>query len=202
MAQLIDQIDREQTRWAFGGYVAATDESVGQEMLFGRVVGDDDWLLSSGTSADMVVGIGHPQVRARALQAYIAAGQRFSFPNLIHPSATLDPRSVTLGRGNIVTAGCIFTCDIEIGDFNLFNWQTTVGHDARVGSFSVLNPSVNVSGGVAIGDRVLVGTGAQILEGRVVGSDATVGAGAVVTQDVDPASTVVGIPARPIATKA
>lgn len=201
MAQLIEQINREKGRWSFAGYIAATGEPVGHELRFGPVLGDDEWFLSSGVSADVVIGVGHPKVRAKALEAYLREGSRFSFPNLIHPTASVDVPGVVLGRGNVVTAGCIFTCDIEVADFNLFNLQTTVGHDVRVGSFSVLNPTVNVSGGVSIGDRVLVGTGVQILEGRTIGSDATVGAGAVVTQDVDVGTTVVGVPARPIAKK-
>ena len=108
----------------------------------------------------------------------------------------LDPGHVRLGRGNVVTAGCVFTVDIEVGDFNLFNWTVTVGHDARIGTACVINPGAHVSGFVSIGDRVLVGTGASILEGRTVGGDARVGAGAVVTHDVPPGVTVVGVPAR------
>jgi acetyltransferase-like isoleucine patch superfamily enzyme len=42
-----------------------------------------------------------------------------------------------------------------------------------------------------------VGVGAILLPGVVVGADATVAAGAVVTRDVPPGHTVMGIPARP-----
>lgn len=116
--------------------------------------------------------------------------------DFVHPSAICDPREVELGLGNAITAGCVFTMDIIAGDYNLFNWQTTVGHDARLGAGNVLNPPVNVSGGVVIGDAVLIGTGAQVLEGLTVADGATVGAGAVVTRDVAAGTTVVGVPAR------
>ena len=145
-----------------------------------------------------MVGIGYPSVRARALARYLAAGDRFIYPNFVHPRANVDPALVKFGRGNVVTAGTVMTCDIEIGDFNLFNLNTTVGHDARVGSFNVFNPSVNLSGDVRIGDRVLVGTGAQVLEHLTVGSDATIGAGALVRAPVGSGDTVVGVPARPL----
>jgi serine acetyltransferase len=52
---------------------------------------------------------------------------------------------------------------------------------------------------VTLGRGVLVGTGAQVLQYITVGDHATVGAGAVVTRDVPPAITVVGIPAKPLA---
>jgi acetyltransferase-like isoleucine patch superfamily enzyme len=43
---------------------------------------------------------------------------------------------------------------------------------------------------------VYIGAGATILPGVRIGKAAIVGAGAVVTRDVDPATTVVGIPAK------
>jgi serine O-acetyltransferase len=45
---------------------------------------------------------------------------------------------------------------------------------------------------------VVVGSGAQILGPIVVGEGAKVGANSVVTKDVAPRSTVVGIPAKPV----
>ncbi len=48
-----------------------------------------------------------------------------------------------------------------------------------------------------IGTGALIGTGAQVLQYLQVGAGAIVAAGAVVTRDVNPGTTVVGIPARP-----
>jgi acetyltransferase-like isoleucine patch superfamily enzyme len=147
-----------------------------------------------------VLGIGRPGARLAAGRRLLASN-RLRFPTFVHPSAICDPLGVELGLGNVITAGCVFTVDIAATDFNLFNWQTTVGHDARLGAGNVLNPAVNISGGVVVGDAVLIGTGAQVLEGRTVADGAIVGAGAVVTQDVAAGTTVVGVPARPRASE-
>ena len=50
-----------------------------------------------------------------------------------------------------------------------------------------------------IGDRAFIGAGARILGGIKIGHDAKVGSNAVVLSDVAPRTTVVGIPARPVA---
>lgn len=48
------------------------------------------------------------------------------------------------------------------------------------------------------GDNVFIGAGARVLGGITIGDDAVIGANAVVIHDVPAATTVVGIPARPV----
>ena len=199
MAMVAEHLNAREHRWRILGFIAASPDEKGRDLGVAPVLGDDEWFLSQSIGADVLIGIGFPKVRARVLGRYLERGDRFTYPNLVHPRASLDFRRVEMGRGNVVTAGVAMTCDIQVGDFNLFNLNVTVGHDDTIGSYNVFNPGVNLSGGLKVGDRVLVGTGAQILEGLSVGSDATVGAGAVVRADVQPGQTVVGIPAKPIA---
>lgn len=202
MALLIDQINASAPQWDFVGFIGDSGAEVGKDLGGAPILGDDAWLLSQDFEADLVIGVGYPQVRAKIAAQYLRQGDRFVYPNLIHPSAIVEPRKVRIGRGNVITARTTFTCDIEVGDFNLFNLHTTVGHDVRIGSYNVLNPSVNVSGGVRMGERILLGTGSQVLENVSIQSDAIVGAGAVVRSEVLSGQTVVGIPAKPLERRA
>ena len=198
MAMLMEAANARSCLWRFLGFVGHDAAEKGKSLGLGSVLGDDAWLLAQDLEVDILCGIGFPKIKERALRPYLEQCDRFGFPNLIHPSANLDFRRVNLGRGNAITAGCSFTCDIEVGDFNLFNLNMTVGHDARIGNFNVFNPSVNVSGGVHVGDRVLAGTGCQILENLAIGDDAILGAGSVVRTVVAAGTTMVGIPAKPL----
>jgi sugar O-acyltransferase (sialic acid O-acetyltransferase NeuD family) len=198
MAMLMEVVNARTCAWRFLGFVGHDAAETGKDLGLGKVLGDDAWLLAQGLEVDLVCGIGFPKVKEKALRPYLALGGPFGFPNLVHPTANLDFRRVELGKGNTITAGCSFTCDIEVGDFNLFNLNMTVGHDARIGSFNVFNPSVNVSGGVRVGNRVLAGTGCQILENLPVGDDAILGAGSVIRAEVAAGLTMVGVPAKPL----
>jgi sugar O-acyltransferase (sialic acid O-acetyltransferase NeuD family) len=201
MAMLADQVNARRHHWKILGFIGDSSAEAGRDLGLAPILGDDTWLLGQDIEADLVVGIGYPSVKAKVVEKYLGQGSRFGFPNLVHPQACLDFRRIELGRGNVVTGGCQFTCDIVVGDFNLFNLNVTVGHDARIGDYNVFNPSVNVSGGVHVGNRVLVGTGCQILEQLEVGDGAILGAGAVVTKPVPPGITVVGVPAKPLVIK-
>lgn len=194
-AQLARQMDPAASRWQLISFVAEDESQLGQRLGYGEVRLTDAMLLDRTEPADVVIGIGHPKVRRRIAER-LEAQRQLTFPNLIHPSVDIDMTCVSLGRGNIVTKGVVMTCDIVIGDFNLFNWNTTIGHDVRIGSCNVVNPGCNLSGFVVVGDDCLLGTGTQVLEHRSIASGIVVGAGAVVTRSLTHAGTYVGIPAR------
>jgi sugar O-acyltransferase (sialic acid O-acetyltransferase NeuD family) len=150
----------------------------------------DAWVA---LDADLVLAIGQPHVKARALTRLPSDG-RFS-PALVHPSAVVvDGASV--GAGSVIAALAVVMVDTAIGEHVLINYGATIGHDARIGAWSSIMPGARISGFVRIGEEVLVGANAVVLEGITVGDRAVVGAGAVVTKDVPAGATVVGVPAR------
>lgn len=184
MAMTVEHVNAREHRWELMGFIGNSTALVGKDLGLGAIIGDDDWLLSQPFAADLVIAIGRPRVRAGVLARYLEQGDRFGYPNLIHPSATLDFRRVEFGRGNVISAGCRFTCDIEVQDFNLFNLNATVGYDAHVGSYNVIQAGVNVASGVQIGDRNLLGSGCQVLEYISLGDDLSIEPGAIVRHDV------------------
>ena len=194
---LISEIEGDPTPFEFCGYVVTDMARPGAD---GRdVVGDYSWIEHNVATLDcLAIGIGDPEARLRIAHELSAAFPTIDWPILIHPSVRIDRQSSTLGRGVVLCAGTIGTVNVQIDDFAMVNLACTIGHEARIGQGCVLNPTVNVSGGVTLGDAVLVGTGAQLLQNLTIGAGATVGAGAVVTKDVAPDATVVGMPAKPL----
>lgn len=86
---------------------------------------------------------------------------------------------------------------------------TVIGETANIGDDVTIyqnvtlggtNPSTGVGGKrhPTLCDGVVIGSGAQILGPITVGVGAKVGANAVVTRNVDPGATMVGIPAKPV----
>ena len=144
----------------------------------------------------IVVPIGTPKFKRKIVEKLPLDKKNIVFPNIIHPTAVINKKYISLGVGNIVEAGVKFTLDIKIGNFNLFNLNTTVGHDVIIEDYCVINPLVSISGRVNIKNDVLIGTGANILERLEIGENSIIGAGAVVTKNIEPDTVAVGIPAR------
>lgn len=72
---------------------------------------------------------------------------------------------------------------------------------ARIGVNCLIFQQVTIVKGVTIGGNVDIGAGAKIIRPVAIGDRAQIGANAVVTHDVPPGATVVGIPARIINTQ-
>jgi len=200
---IIKQINasNHQKVYDFLGFVEDEVSKIGKEIIDGfKVVACDENIkeyCSAFSILGMVLPIGNPKIKA-IIYNKIRDIENIVYPNIIHPNVTFGANSVQLGVGNIFAAGTSFTCDIKIGNFNLINLNSTIGHDTEIGDFNVINPLVAISGNVVIKNGCLIGTGAKILQQLTIGDDATIGSGAVVIRDVEPSSTVVGIPAKRI----
>lgn len=103
----------------------------------------------------------------------------------IHPGAVI-------GRNFFIDHG--FTV---IGETAEIEDDVTIYQNVTLGG---TNPSTGIGGKrhPTLRSGVVVGSGAQVLGPIDVGAGARIGANAVVTRDVDPQTTVVGIPARPV----
>jgi len=96
------------------------------------------------------------------------------------------PLNARIGGGLVMPHpnGIVINTDVVVGPNCLIFQQVTLGSNGR--------------GVPVLGGHVDVGAGAKILGPVRVGDHAVIGANAVVTSDVQPETTVVGIPARPL----
>ncbi len=179
------------------GYVDDDPNKHGQRLCDLPVLGPVDWLRDA-TGVSVVTGVGSPALRRRLVERVSPWG--VPFLRLIHPDAILT-RFVALGQGVVITAGCILTNTIELGDHVHINRRATVGHDVRIGALSLLAPGATLSGAVTLGEGCDIGTHACVLPGLTIGAWSIVGAGAVVHRSLPEDVTAVGVPARVISTR-
>lgn len=117
----------------------------------------------------------------------IATSTRFFTGVEIHPGAIIEPgvfidhgMGVVIGETAVVKTGCI-----------LFQGVTLGGTGKQLGK---RHPTLE--------NGVIVYANASVLGSITIGANARIGAGAVVLKDCAPSSTLVGVPARVVGTKA
>jgi sugar O-acyltransferase (sialic acid O-acetyltransferase NeuD family) len=190
--------------WALGFepvYVARDKAELDACALMGQVILESD--VDRNREMGFVIGIGDNDIRQRIAQRY---ADRLCFTNLIHPSASFGRGQRQLlesKRGLIVCAGVRFTNSIAVGDFCIFNLNSTISHDVTIEDFVYVAPGAHITGNVHIETRAWIGIGVAINQGneslkRCIGVDTTIGSGAVVVNDCEPDAIYAGIPARRI----
>jgi sugar O-acyltransferase (sialic acid O-acetyltransferase NeuD family) len=190
--------------WALGYepvYVARDQAELDAYSFSGQVMLECD--IDTYLDLGYVIGIGDSSIRQRIAQRY---AERLNFVNLIHPNASFgrgQRELIESRRGVIVCAGVRFTNNIQVGDFCIFNLNSTISHDVVIDDCVYVAPGAHVTGNVHIGTRSWIGTGVAINQGnesmkRQIGADTVIGSGAVVVKDCEPNAVYIGVPARRI----
>ncbi len=140
-----------------------------------------------------IVAVGDNGAR-RALGETIERNE-FQLLSAIHPSAQLAS-SVSLGKGIVIAAGVMVCAHCQIGDYVILNTGCIVDHESMIGTAAHICPGVKLAGHVTVESGAHVGIGATVIQNIRLGFESVVGTGAVVIGDVDPMTTVVGVPAK------
>ena len=142
-----------------------------------------------------IMAIGNNRVRGVKYNLFKDAG--FEMLSIVHPKALIDTK-VVFGDNVIIEMGTAIHTHSKIGNNVFLGGDALIGHHNIIGDHVLVGGNASFGGAVVVEDYASVGVGSSIKPGVNIGKGAIVGVGAVVIKDVEPGTTVVGVPAKPI----
>lgn len=143
----------------------------------------------------IIIALLQPEQRKRFHDRLIAAGEIMT--TLIHPSAIIAPDAV-IQDGCLICAGAVIGSECRIRGNSLIGPGSIVDFDAGIGPHAHVGQGASIAQSVTVAEGATLKSGASVKESISIGSWATVGVGSAATADVEPGTTVVGVPARSI----
>jgi acetyltransferase EpsM len=157
-------------------------------------------LLRENTESDFyyITAVGDNKVRRELVRKV----EKLNSTNLraftLHHPKSLIGHCVEIAEGSCLAPGSIVTSRVRIGQHCIINVNVSISHDCQIGDYCNINPGAVVCGNVTIGEGAYIGAGATIIDKVTIGEWTIIGAGAVVTHDIPPYVTAVGVPAKVI----
>jgi sugar O-acyltransferase (sialic acid O-acetyltransferase NeuD family) len=143
------------------------------------------------TQYEVIVAIANPLERFNMVDRLPKKTKYFTF---IHKSVQILDKSINIGEGSIICAGCILTTNIKIGNHCHLNLQTTIGHDCIIGDYFTTAPGAKISGNCNIGSRVYVGTNSSIREKINICDNVIIGLNSGVVKPINERGIYIGTP--------
>lgn len=115
----------------------------------------------------VIIGAGYPELRQKI---YADLKQmNVHFFTLYVGEGLAD--SVELGEANVFAPPFDCSCNIKIGNNNVFNGGVVIGHDSTIGDGNFLGPRSQILGNVVLGDFNSIGANAVLLPHCKIGNN-------------------------------
>jgi acetyltransferase EpsM len=132
-------------------------------------------------AVNAVGGIGAMSSRIKVFEKIEQAG--FDSPNLVHPSAVVEPSAMPSTAAQIFPHAYVGS-SVKLGRGCIINTGAIVSHDCVLADYVNLAPGSILAGAVQVGEGTLIGMGVTVNLNVRIGAGARIGNGATIKGDV------------------